>query len=130
MQVTPVNAPSRKRRLWFLPAAGAAVLVLILLGVSLLAGAVAWNFAGQGPKARIATTQAILATIEQAVLNHQLATGSYPTTLNQLTPTYLTSIPLDGWKRPFIYAPTPGGPTPFDLRSVGPDGIAGTADDI
>lgn len=130
MQVMPANEPSRKRRVWFLPAAGAAILALIVLGVTLLAGAVAWNFAGQAGRARAAMTLSNHVSIRNAIVMYQTDKGSYPATLNQLVPKYITTLPLDGWQRPFIYTPTPNGATPFDLRSAGPDGIAGTADDI
>lgn len=128
MLVSQTNASARNRHVWSIPAVEVAMLFLLLLGVS--ASSVAWNFARQGPNARIATTEASRGTIEQGVISYQLTTGAYPATLNQLVPNDLTTLPLDGWQRPFIYTLTPNGPTPFDLRSAGPDGVAGTADDI
>jgi len=130
MQVMQVNEPSRKRRVWFPSASGAANLALILLGITLLVGAVAWNFAWQGPLTRAAATLSIQTALRNAIALYHADTGSYPATLNQLVPNYFTALPLDGWQRPFTYTLTPDGPKPFDLLSAGPDGIAGTADDI
>jgi type II secretory pathway pseudopilin PulG len=130
MQLTQAITAPRKRRVWFLPAAGAAILLLVLGGLWLLAIAVAWNFAGRGQRARTAVTLSNQIVLRNVITLYQTDKGSYPAALNQLVPNYLTTLPLDAWQRPFIYVPTPNGPTPYDLRSAGPDGLAGTADDI
>lgn len=130
MQLTQANADPRRRRVWFLPAAGAAILLLVLGGLWLLAIAVTWSFAGQGQRARTAMTLSNQIVFRNVITLYQTDTGSYPATLNQLVPNYLTTLPLDAWQRPFNYVPTPNDPMPFELRSAGPDGIAGTGDDI
>ena len=103
---------------------------LILLGMSLLVSAVAWNFVGANGKAQEAVTRHSLAMLRSDVLAYHSKTAGLPISLNQLVPAYTTTPLFDGWKRPLIYAPTPGASQPFDLFSAGPDGIAGTADDI
>lgn len=122
------ESPPRRKVEWFVPVAGVGMPLMLVIG--LFASAVAWNFAGQGPRARIAVTQSTRASLDQMVVSFEAANGTYPPTLNLLVPTYTTTIPLDGWQRPFIFKLTPNGPKPFDLRSVGPDGIPGNADDI
>ncbi|MGD0654289.1 MAG: type II secretion system major pseudopilin GspG [Thermoguttaceae bacterium] len=44
---------------------------------------------------------------------------------------YMETIPLDPWKREYRYiSPGRNNPISYDLWSVGPDGVDGTADDI
>ncbi len=105
-------------------------MMLVVLIIGMLAAAVAWNFAGQGDKARTGTTKANLKTLQQMVVNYQLEKGQYPATLQALIPEFTDKIPKDGWKRDFIYyTPSPDG-RPFALFSNGADGSTGGADDI
>lgn len=105
-------------------------MMLVVLIIGMLAAAVAWNFAGQGDKARIGTTKANLRTLQQMVVNYQLEKGQFPQTLQALVPEYTDKIAKDGWKRDFVYyAPSPDG-RPYALFSMGGDGTTGGADDI
>lgn len=60
--------------------------------------------------------------------------GALPSALDDLvTETrygepYLSAVPGDGWRRSLHYAPHPDGS--FDLRSLGPDGVVDTDDDV
>ncbi len=105
-------------------------MMLVVLIIGMLAAAVAWNFAGQGDKARIGTTKANLQTLQQMLVNYQIEKGQYPATLEALKPEYAAKISKDGWKHDFIYyTPSPDG-RPFALFSQGGDGVTGGADDI
>lgn len=105
-------------------------MMLVVLIIGMLAAAVAWNFAGQGDKARTGITKSNLKTLQQMVVNFQLEKGQYPQSLQALIPEFTDKISKDGWKRDFIYyAPSPDG-RPYALFSQGPDGSTGGADDI
>ena len=68
-----------------------------------------------------AQTAAQMAVIACALERHHLAHGTYPATLGELAPTYLTAVPSD-WMSgdPFHYERTDDGW--FRLWSVGPNG--------
>ena len=105
-------------------------MMLVVLIIGMLAAAVAWNFAGQGTKARVNSTKGSLRTLQQMVVNYQVEKGQYPATLQALVPEYTDKIGKDGWKRDFIYyTPSPDG-RPFALFSQGEDGVTGGTDDI
>jgi type II secretory pathway pseudopilin PulG len=120
-----------KRHVWFLPVMEAAVVGLILLGV--FVSAVAWFVAGQSESrgmTREQSTMRNLRTIAQMVAQYNQDAGQLPASLEDLVPRYADHIAVDSWRRPFIYAATPGGPKPFDLRSAGADGVIRNNDDI
>ena len=72
-------------------------------------------------KADRAQTIARMAVIACALERHRLAHGTYPATLGELAPAYLTTIPTDWMSgEPFHYQRTEDGR--FRLWSVGPDG--------
>jgi len=105
-------------------------MMLVVLIIGMLAAAVAWNFAGQGDKARIGTTKANLKTLQNMVVNYQIDTGQYPPSLQALVPAYTAKIGVDGWKRDFVYyTPSPDG-RPYALFSMGADATTGGPDDI
>jgi len=73
----------------------------------------------------------------------EIDNGRYPTTSEGLkalvsnpgnlptwTHPYMTQIPLDPWGRSYVYRCPGSNGHDFDIYSVGPDGIDGTADDI
>jgi general secretion pathway protein G len=115
------------------------IAVLVILGM--LAGLAAKNYMGQTDRAKITTTKADLTTLHEAVLMFKLNTGRYPyedLVLTELIeePTdvdgwqqggYLkySSIPLDGWKREFMYILDPDNGKPFAIISYGLDGEEG-----
>jgi general secretion pathway protein G len=105
-------------------------MMLVVLIIGMLAAAVAWNFAGQGDKARIGTTKKNLATLQQIITAYQLEKGSWPETLQALVPNYASKLSKDGWNRDFVYyTPSPDGRA-YALFSAGPDGTNGSVDDI
>lgn len=105
-------------------------MMLVVLIIGMLAAAVAWNFAGQGDKARTSTTKGNLATLKQMIVNYQLEKGQYPATLQALVPEFADKIAKDGWKRDFVYYTPAADGRPFALISQGADGQTGSADDI
>jgi general secretion pathway protein G len=105
-------------------------MMLVVLIIGMLAAAVAWNFAGQGDKARISTTKKNLVTLQQILTAFQLEKGQYPQTLQALMPEFAAKISKDGWNRDFVYYSPAGDGRPYALFSQGPDGAPGGADDI
>jgi len=97
-------------------------------------------------QARANTTMANLKTLHSAVLQFYMDTGRYPTeeeNLNALIeqPADVTNwnsggyletkyLPKDGWNHDFIYERLPESGKQFVIRSAGPDGEAGTDDDL
>jgi general secretion pathway protein G len=119
------------------------LLVLVILGI--LAALVLPKFTGRTEQARNTAALTQISTFGTALDAFEVDTGNYPRGaegLQQLiTPPsdvtnwrgpYLKSdIPLDPWGRPYLYEfPGKLNPAGYDLRSAGPDGQAGTADDI
>lgn len=108
-------------------------MLVVLLIIGLLTSAVAYNFVGAGERGRARATKVAIRNIEQALQDYQFTTGSFPATaegLAPLMPSYLTRVPLDGWKHPFAYASPAAGGQPYEIISSGPDGELGTEDDI
>ncbi|MEP6691883.1 MAG: type II secretion system protein GspG [Gemmatimonadaceae bacterium] len=72
--------------------------------------------------------------VHEMVSRFRLVRGHVPEKLEQLMTVQYTRFPnpdslwlLDGWGRPFVYFV---GPRSYELRSVGPDGVVGTQDDV
>jgi len=117
------------------------LLVLVILGT--LAAIVVPKFAGTGEKARTTAAKTQISAFDTALSAFELENGHYPKGKNGLNdlvvqprdcPSWhqqLESIPLDPWQHPYIYeCPGKHRPNSFDLSSMGPDGRAGTEDDI
>ena len=119
------------------------LLVLVILGI--LAALVLPKFTGRTEQARVTAALTQIATIGTALDAFEVDTGSYPRGqdgLQQLVvqpadvtnwrgPYLKSDIPLDPWGHPYIYEfPGKLNPSGYDIRSMGPDGQAGTADDI
>ncbi len=95
------------------------------------------------PRLKVQLAQSELATLNAALDLYQFEAGRYPTTAEGLAALlkrpangqghgpYLDRVYIDPWEHPFIYAcPGKKNPTGYDLSSAGPDGQAGTADDL
>jgi general secretion pathway protein G len=119
------------------------LLVLVILGI--LAALVLPKFTGRTEQARNTAAQTQIATFGTALDAFEVDTGSYPRGqdgLSQLIvapaditnwrgPYLKSDIPLDPWGRAYVYEfPGRVNPTGYDIRSMGPDGQAGSADDI
>jgi general secretion pathway protein G len=119
------------------------LLVLVILGI--LAALVLPKFTGRTEQARITATQTQISTFGTALDAFEVDTGSYPRGqdgLNQLLvapadvtgwrgPYLKSDIPLDPWQHPYVYEyPGRVNANGYDVRSAGPDGQLGTADDL
>lgn len=119
------------------------ILVVIAI-ISLLAGVVLLNIAPQIGMGSQAAAKAQIEVLATALNSYRLANGFYPTQAQGLDalvtqPTqapipanfpdggYLTSrtLPLDPWKRPFIYLIPGRQNEPFEVISYGADGEPG-----
>ena len=120
---------------------------IVIAIIGLLASLVIPKFAGRTEQARVTAARVQISNLEAALEVFEVDHGFTPTTEQGLSaliaaPTtapipknwhgpYLKSLPLDPWGHPFVYeCPGRHNPTAFDLMSMGPDGRAGTDDDI
>ena len=119
------------------------LLVLVILGI--LAALVLPKFTGRTEQARITAAVTQISTFGTALDAFEVDTGSYPRGqdgLQQLLvapadntgwrgPYLKSDIPLDPWGHPYAYEyPGRVNQNGYDLRSAGPDGQIGTADDV
>ena len=119
------------------------LLVLVILGV--LAAIVVPKFSGRTEQARVTAATSQIATFGTALDAFEVDTGAYPKGKSGLAdlvspprdalgwkgPYLKNDIPLDPWGNPYIYeCPGKNNPTGYDIMSMGPDGRAGTEDDI
>jgi general secretion pathway protein G len=119
------------------------LLVLVILGI--LAAIVVPKFGGRTEQARITAAVTQISTFGTALNAFEVDTGSYPRGqdgLRQLLvappdvtgwrgPYLMSDIPLDPWGRAYLYEfPGRVNTTGYDIVSMGPDGQAGTADDV
>ena len=118
------------------------LLVLVILGI--LAAIVYPNVIKHGPESRIKATKVQISAFRTALEVFHVENGHFPTGSSGLkdlvqrpnaTPDwhgpYIDKIPKDPWEHDYIYTcPGKHNVATFDLMSLGPDGVAGTADDI
>jgi general secretion pathway protein G len=119
------------------------LLVLVILGV--LAAIVVPKFSGRTEQARRTAAVSQIATFGTALDAYEVDMGSYPQGRNGLEalvqqpregsgwrgPYLQKAIPLDPWGNAYVYeSPGKQNPSGYDLYSVGPDGRAGTDDDV
>ena len=119
------------------------LLVLVILGI--LAALVIPKFTGRTEQARVTAAITNISTLGTALDAFEVDTGSYPRGqdgLQQLLvappdvtgwrgPYLKSDIPLDPWGHPYAYEyPGRVNTNGYDIVSMGPDGQAGTADDI
>ena len=119
------------------------LLVLVILGI--LAAIVVPKFAGRTEQARLTAATSQISTFGTALDAFEVDNGYYPKGKNGLLdlvqqprdsqnwrgPYMKSEIPLDPWGHPYTYeCPGKHNPTSYDLMSMGPDGRAGSDDDI
>lgn len=119
------------------------LLVLVILGI--LAALVLPKFTGRTEQARVTAAQTQISSFATVLDAFEVDTGSYPRGsdgLQQLLiqppdvtgwrgPYLKSDIPMDPWGHPYVYEfPGRVNVNGYDLVSAGPDGQAGTADDI
>lgn len=140
MRLTHSKTNSRKRRGFTLVEL---LLVLVILGV--LAAIVVPKFSGRTEQARVTAAQTQITSFGTALNSYEVDMGSYPKGKNGLEelrvqprnaanwkgPYMDKDIPLDPWGKPYVYeSPGKHNPSGYDIMSLGPDGRAGTEDDV
>jgi general secretion pathway protein G len=138
-----MNPSSRRRRSQSAFTLVELLLVLVILGI--LAALVLPRFSGRTEQARVTAAHTQIATFKTALNAFEVDNGYYPKGKNGLQdlvaqphdsqnwrgPYLEGSIPKDPWNNDYIYeAPGRYNTTSYDVSSVGPDGKAGTDDDI
>ncbi len=119
------------------------LLVLVILGI--LAAIVIPKFSGRTEQARATAAVSQISTFGTALDAFEIDNGFYPkgkSGLNDLVqkpgnatnwrgPYLQKGIPDDPWNHPYVYEnPGKHNPSGYDVMSMGPDGRAGTDDDI
>ena len=119
------------------------LLVLVILGT--LAALVLPKFTGRTEQARVTAAITQISTFKTALDSFEVDTGGYPRGSDGLQalvvqpsdvtgwrgPYLKSDIPPDPWQHPYLYeCPGKLNPSGYDIVSMGPDGQAGTADDI
>ncbi|MEI6341832.1 MAG: type II secretion system major pseudopilin GspG [Verrucomicrobiota bacterium] len=119
------------------------LLVLVILGI--LAAIVVPKFAGRTEQARITAAESQIATFGTALDAFEVDVGRYPKGRNGLLdlvtaprdaqnwrgPYMKNDIPKDPWGNDYVYeCPGKNNPSSYDLSSLGPDGRAGSEDDV
>lgn len=119
------------------------LLVLVILGI--LAAIVVPKFSGRTEQARETAARTQIATFGTALDSFEVDVGYYPKGRNGLNdlftqprdaqnwrgPYIKNEIPKDPWQNDYVYeCPGKNNTSSYDLLSMGPDGRAGTEDDI
>ena len=115
-------------------------LLLVLIILVVIAGFGIRAVQGTLDGAKKKQAKIMLGILSTSLKEYQLEVGNLPSALEALhtQPADITDaslwvmkldkeVPKDPWEKPYDYKPNG---TSFDLRSVGPDGQSGTADDI
>jgi general secretion pathway protein G len=119
-------------------------MLLVLVILATLAAIVIPKMAGRSQQAKVTAAQSQISSLEMALDAFEVDNGYYPKTggLDDLNnqpanaqgwkgPYLKKGIPLDPWGNPYTYEyPGKHNPNGYDLMSMGPDGRAGTDDDI
>lgn len=120
------------------------LIVIAILGM--LAGMVVPSLMGEQDSAKLQATAIEVRSIEQTLDLYKLKAGQYPTTeqglealvtMPEIEPVprnypedgFLKKVPVDKWGNEYQLV-SPGEMGKYDLFSMGPDGEAGTEDDI
>jgi general secretion pathway protein G len=119
-------------------------MLLVITIIGILAAMVVPKMIGRTDQARKAAVANDLAAIKTALDAFEVDNGYYPKGKNGLMDLlqmprdarawhgpYLEKLPMDPWQDPYIYEfPGKHNPGFYDVYSAGPDGKAGTDDDI
>jgi general secretion pathway protein G len=119
-------------------------MLLVLVILATLAAIVIPKMAGRSQQAKVTAAQSQISSIEMALDAFEVDNGYYPKTggLNDLLdppanapqwkgPYLKKGVPLDPWGNAYTYEyPGKHNPNGYDIMSMGPDGRAGTDDDI
>lgn len=119
-------------------------MLLVLVILATLAAIVIPKFAGRSEQAKKTAAQSQISSIELALDSFEVDNGYYPKTgnldlllnapagaTNWRGPYLKKGVPLDPWGNAYTYEyPGKHNANGYDLMSMGPDGQAGTDDDI
>lgn len=110
-------------------------LILVTVIIAILAGMVTLSFGGRAQEARINAALGDIKSYESAIELYALENNdTYPASLDDLVSgdkKYLRDLNRDPWGNQYAYAvPGKHHTDSFDLYSMGPDGAAGTPDDV
>ena len=138
MRIGPSREPGRRNRGFTL-----VEMLLVLVILAALAAVVVPKFAGRSKQARVTAAETEISTLETALDAFEVDNGFYPPgSLDPLVeqpsdapdwrgPYIRKGVPRDPWDNPYIYTyPGKRNPSGYDLSSAGPDGKAGSEDDI
>lgn len=120
------------------------MIVIAILGM--MATLVVGNLMDNSDEAKVQSTAIEIKNLESLLDMYKLKAGKYPTTeqglealvsIPEIEPVprrypengFLDKLPNDKWGNPYQLV-SPGEMGKYDLFSMGPDGIAGTEDDI
>jgi general secretion pathway protein G len=141
MKTNPRNGRARATRSGFTLIE--LLLVLVILGI--LAAIVVPKFSGRTEQARETAARTQIATFSTALDQFEVDVGYYPKGRNGLNdlftqprdaqawrgPYLKNEIPKDPWQNEYVYeCPGKNNTSSYDIVSMGPDGRAGTEDDI
>ena len=112
------------------------LLVVVIIGI--LVAVVAPRLGGRVGESQVSAAKQSMDAIRLAVDMYEVDNGYYPASLQNLITKgseqnwrgpYIRSgtLPKDPWQREFIYSRSD---TSFEIRSMGPDGADGSADDV
>ena len=119
-------------------------MLLVLVILATLAAIVIPKMVGRSQQAKVTAAQSQISSIEMALDAFEVDNGYYPKTgglddlINQpggapgwKGPYLAKGVPLDPWGNPYTYDyPGKHNASGYDIMSMGPDGRAGTDDDI
>lgn len=110
-------------------------LILVVVIIGILAGMVVIGVAGRVREAQIRRAQADIMSYCTAVDSYALDhDDAYPKTLQELVSGdrhYVRDLKKDPWRHDYLYKPgTDTKKADYQILSAGPDGQAGTEDDI
>jgi general secretion pathway protein G len=107
-------------------------ILIVVIIIGLLASFVAPNLIGRYERSKEEIAKAQVEMLSSGVLSFKLDLDRYPTTMDELLKStdprwrgpYLSKqdLPKDPWGKDYLYK-TPGDHGPFDLYSLGPDGV-------
>jgi general secretion pathway protein G len=119
-------------------------MLLVLVILATLAAIVIPKMAGRSQQAKVTAAQSQISSLQMALDAFEVDNGYYPktgalddlinppgNTPNWKGPYLVKGVPLDPWGNPYTYDyPGKHNASGYDIMSMGPDGRAGTDDDI
>ncbi|AIY64484.1 type II secretion system major pseudopilin GspG [Pseudoalteromonas piratica] len=121
-------------------------IMVVLVIIGMIMAIVAPNIMGQQEEAKIDKARIDISALEDAMNMYKLRNNRYPTTEQGLEALveettieplpkrfpeggFIEKLPVDPWESPYQLV-SPGEFSKVDIFSMGPDGVAGTEDDI